>query len=151
MNTIVVCKHVQSKCVMASVVPMKGASHEFPAKRIRAFCREFDLESPDTIMQTDQENAIQDLVTEVTRVRVPAKTIPEQYPIKSSSSDGHAESAIQAVDGQIRVLKDALEARLKTKVPANHDAIAWLAEFAGVVLNRYSVSADGRTAHERLN
>ena len=40
---IVVAKDYSSKSVMASVVPVKGASNEFPAKRINAFIRETGL------------------------------------------------------------------------------------------------------------
>ena len=149
-NTILVAKHIQSKAVMCSVVPKKGSTHEFPARRTRAFCRELGLEHADVIVKGDQEPALQDLVREIGRARAPAKTIPEQSPVKSSGSNGHVERAIQAVEGQIRVIKDALEAKIKVKVPANHDVVAWLVEFAGVLLNRYGVAADGKTAYERL-
>ena len=37
---IVVAKDYDSKNVMASVVPVKGSSNEFPARRINAFIRE---------------------------------------------------------------------------------------------------------------
>ena len=41
---IVVEKDYSSKSVMASVVPVKGASNEFPTKRINAFVREWPKE-----------------------------------------------------------------------------------------------------------
>ena len=116
-NTILVAKHIQSKAVMCSVVPKKGSTHEFPARRTKAFCRELGLEHADVIIKGDQEPALQDLVREIARARAPAKTIPEQSPIKSSGSNGHVERAIQAVEGQIRVIKDALETKVGVKIP----------------------------------
>ena len=147
---IIVAKHRSSRSVMSSVVPAKGALHEFPAKRVRAFLRELGLEFSDVVVRSDQEPSIVDLVSEVARVRAPAKTIPEQSPVGSSQSNGVAERGIQSVEGQVRVLKDALEFRLGVKIPADHDIIAWLVEFASVLLNRYCVSHDGYTAYERL-
>ena len=38
-------KDYSSKSVMASVVPVEGASNEFPAKRIHAFIRQIWLEA----------------------------------------------------------------------------------------------------------
>ena len=57
-NTILVAKHIQSKAVMCSVVPKKGSTHEFPARRTRAFCRELGLEHADVIVKGDQEPAL---------------------------------------------------------------------------------------------
>ena len=50
----------------------------------------------------------------------------------------------------MRVLKDALETRLGCKVGADNEIIAWLIEYASVLLNRYCVSHDGMTPYERL-
>ena len=68
----------------------------------------------------------------------------------SSASNGVAERGVQAVEGQVRVLKDALEMRLETETPSNHYILAWLVEFAGTVVNPYEVGCDGKTPYERL-
>eukprot|EP00974_Lingulodinium_polyedra_P000363 35926-Lingulodinium_polyedra.AAC.1 len=81
---------------------MKGMLHEFPAKRIRAFCRELGLMNSDVIFKGDQEPALQDLLREVGRVRAPARTIPEESPVGSSQSNGHVERAVQSIEGQLR-------------------------------------------------
>ena len=57
-----VAKDYSSKSVMASVVPVKGSSHEFPAKRINAFIRELGLEAQELVLRNDQEPALQDLL-----------------------------------------------------------------------------------------
>ena len=147
---IVVAKDYDSKSIMASIVPTKGGSHDYPAKRINAFIRELGLEAQDVVFRSDQEPALQDLLREVGKKRVPAKTFYEVSPVGSSASNGVAERGVQTVEGQIRVLKDALEARLGTEVPSNHNVLAWLVEFAATLVNRYEVGRDGRTPHERL-
>ena len=147
---IVVAKDYEHKCVMASVVPVKGSSHEFPAKRIGAFIRELGLEGQDIVVRSDQEPALQDLLTEVGKRRTPAITFREVSLVGSSASNGVAERGVQTVEGQVRVLKDALEMRLETEIPSNHNILAWLVEFTGTVVNRYEVGRDGKTPYERL-
>ena len=61
-----------------------------------------------------------------------------------------AERGVQTVEGQVRVLKDALEMRLETEILSNYNILAWLVEFAGTVVNRYEVGRDGKTPYERL-
>ena len=102
---IVVAKDYEHKCVMASVVPVKGSSHEFPAKRIVAFIRELGVEGQDLVLRSDQEPALQDLLAEVGKRRTPAKTFYEVSPVGSSASNGVAERGVQTVEGQVRVLK----------------------------------------------
>ena len=87
---IVVAKDYSSKSVMASVVPVKGASNEFPAKRISAFICEIGLEGQDLVLRSDQDTTLQDLLAEVGRRRIPAKTCYEVSPV-SSASNGVAE------------------------------------------------------------
>ena len=147
---VVAAKDYEHKCVMASVVPVKGSSHEFLAKRIGAFIRELGLEGQDIVLRSDQEPALQDSLTEVGKRRTPAKTFHEVSPVGSSASNGVAERGVQTVEGQVRVLKDAFEMRLETKIPCNHNILAWLVEFVGTVVKRYEVGRDGKTHYERL-
>ena len=48
------------------------------------------------------------------------------------------------------MVKDAFEARPDKKVPSDHAALAWLVEFAAVLINRFEVGHDGKTPYERL-
>ena len=108
---------------MASVVPVKGSSHDFPARQIAAFIKELGLEGQDVVLPSDQEPGIQDLLREVGKKRVPAKTF-ETSPVGLSASDGVAERGVQAVQGQIRVLRDALGERLQTEIESSHNVLA---------------------------
>ena len=119
-------------------------------KRINALIRELGLEGHDVVLRSDQEPALQDLLREVGKKRIPAKTFYEVSPVGSSASNGVAERGVQSLEGQVRVLKDAVESRLGLAVPSNHNILAWLVEFAATLINRYEVGRDGRTPHERL-
>ena len=67
-----------------------------------------------------------------------------------SQSNGFIERAIQDVEGQIRTIKLDFESRAGEQIPSTHDLVPWLVEYAAVLLNRGRVSADGKTAYERL-
>ena len=69
----------------------------------------------------------------------------------SSGSNGFIERGIQSVESQARTIKLAFESHTKAKVPSDHNIVPWIIEYAGVLLNRYSVGEDGKTGYERLN
>ena len=75
--------------------------------------------------------------------------ITEFSPVKSSASNGVVERGIQSAQGQIRVLKDALEGRWKREIAAVECIVPWIVEWSAHVLNRFEVGKDGRTAYER--
>ena len=47
------------------------------------------------------------------------------------------------------MLRSALEDRIKAKLEPDHPVIAWMCEYAFVLLNRFEVGKDGMTAFER--
>jgi hypothetical protein len=69
--------------------------------------------------------------------------------VGSSGSNGIVERAVQTVEGQVRILKMALEARLQTKVPATSNIVAFMADYAAYLVNRLEIGKDGKSAYER--
>ena len=67
--TILMAKERGSKMCMATMVPMKGASIEFPARRALAFLKEIGFENSDVVFKSDQENAIGDLLNNIAKRR----------------------------------------------------------------------------------
>ena len=59
------------------------------------------------------------------------------------------ERAVQTIEGQIRVMKLALEERIGQEIDAGANVVTFLAEYAGYLLNRLEVGQDGKTAYER--
>ena len=148
--TILAVKDRDTRMLMGTIVPRKGSTHEFVAKRVKAFIDELGLSNCRLTIKTDQEPAITDLVGAIVRIRPNVETFHEQSPVGSSASNGVAERGVQTLEGQIRVLKDALENRWRLKIGEEHKVLAWLTEYAAVLLNRYEVGHDGKTSYERL-
>jgi hypothetical protein len=166
-------KERETRMCMATMVPKKGGSIEFPARRVLAFLKEIGLEGADVVFKSDQENAIGDLLNNIAKRRSAAskmekadeeevssqgvrtsrdepRTVHEASPVGSSQSNGFIERAIQDEEGQIRTIKADLESRIQSKIPSSHDIVPWMVEYAAVLLNRGQVGSDGRTAYERL-
>lgn len=169
--TILVARGKPTKMTLATVVPMKGASVEHPVRRTLTFLKEIGLERADVVFKSDQEPALKDLLNTIAARRTaksktekfdkddgPAdgaapgvgRTIHESSLVGTSQSNGMIERAIQDVDGQVRTLKLAFESHLVEKVQSDHNSIPWLVQNAAVLLNRWQVGQDGKTAYERL-
>ena len=67
--TILMAKERETRMCMATMVPMKGGSIEFPARRVLAFLKEIGLEGADVVFKSDQENAIGDLLNNIAKRR----------------------------------------------------------------------------------
>ena len=74
----------------------------------------------------------------------------EHNPVKDSQANGLAERAVQTLGGQIRTMILALGAKLDCKIDPDNHALPWLIIYAGVLINRFLVGPDNKTAHERL-
>ena len=149
--TILVLKERHTGMVMSTVVPNKTTGR-FVTDRSVAFLEEVGALHGDIIMKSDQEPAILAIADAVARRKAEkgsGRAVMEHSPVKSSASNGVVERAIQSVQMQIRVMKSALEERWGCKLSTHHPVVAWLAEYAGHLLNRFEVGRDGRTAYER--
>ena len=69
-------------------------------------------------------------------------------PVGESASNGRVESAIKRITGQIRTIRDALQAKTKTRLPIGHPVFEWLVEWSAGILNRYAIRPNGKTAFE---
>ena len=63
---------------------------------------------------------------------------------------GEMENAIKELEKQIRVLKDSVHRKMQLVIEDDHPVKAWIPQHAGFLLNRFQVSNDGKTTHERL-
>ena len=147
-----VVRELLTKMVMAAAAPRKSTG-TYIAKRVVAFLAEVGCMHNDIVVKSDQEPAICSIINEVGRLRAAAgggRFIVENSPVGSSASNGMVERAIQSVQGQVRVMKLALERRLGFEIPHRHAMVPWIVEYAGFLLNRFEVSHDGKTAYERL-
>jgi len=147
---MLVARSRQDRMTLATAVPRKSTG-EFVVNRVMAFLKEVGLEAADVVVKSDQEPAIMSLVEEVGRKKAAhgGRWVMEASPVGSHASNGAVERAIQSVEGQVRVLKDALETRWGVKIKAANAVIPWIMEYAAYLLSRFEVGHDGKTAFER--
>ena len=148
--TILVARDRDSRMTCSTVVPRKGTTGSFAAKRINAFINEMGCEFVDVTIKSDQEPAIVALVDDIKKLRPEVRTHTELSPVGSSQSNGVVERGIQSVQGQVRTMKSALENRWNISFPDEHPVLTWLVEHAAVLLNKCETGHDGKLAHERL-
>ena len=147
--TILVMRIKSARMTCATAVAKKGSTGAFAEKRAVAFLREVGLEAADVIVKTDQEPAVKMLAEGIARRRPLARTVVEESPVRSSASNGVVERAIQLIEMQMRVMRMALARRWEIEIPGERAIMAWMAEYAAVLLNRFEVGVDGKTAYER--
>ena len=73
----------------------------------------------------------------------------EVSPVGDSKANGEVERAIKTVQGQVRTLKSALDEHYKTNFNENHVLLPWLISYAASLISKFTIGADGKTAHER--
>ena len=119
-------------------------------------------------LKSDQENPIMDVLSNVAKRRSAdskpellegrgvqsagpqGRAIPEASPVSSSGSNGAIERAVQAIDRQARTIKLALESRIGSEIPSDHDVAPWIIEYAATIISKCQVGAGGETAYERF-
>ena len=70
--------------------------------------------------------------------------------MRSSGSNGVIERGIKEVQGQLRGMKSALDTRFGVDIRGTSNFLPWMVEHASVLIKRYLVGKDGKTAYERL-
>ena len=148
---VLVAKERTSKMIMSAAAPRKTTG-TYIAKRVAGFLREVGCLHGDMVVKSDQEPALRSIVEDVGRLKVSdgsGRYVVEYSPVGASQSNGMIERAFQSVSGQTRVLLSALEEKWGCSIPYDHPLICYIVEYAGVLLNRFEVGVDGRTAYER--
>ena len=147
--TILVGRERTTGMTMATVVPAKGSSGQFAVLKVLDFVRLCGAGERDIVVKSDQEPAIEVLIKDLVQARRGAATVVEQSPVASSGSNGVVERAIQGVEGLVRTLKCACEARWGVQLRPDEKTVVFLAEYAACLINKLEVGTDGKTAWER--
>eukprot|EP00969_Alexandrium_andersonii_P002577 111605-Alexandrium_andersonii.AAC.1 len=74
----------------------------------------------------------------------------EESPVGESESNGMAERAVQEIQGQVRTLRDAFEARFQERMAGDSPMWPWMIRHAGRLISRFRKGADGKTAYGRI-
>ena len=146
---ILVVRERDTRLTLSFLVREKGASDPYVIRRVLALIREVGLEGERIIIKTDQESPIRAVVDKVILAREKAATFQEHSPVRSSGSTGVIERAVKEVEMRVRCMKSALDERVGMDVSATSAVLPWMVEYASVLMNRYLVGHDGKTAYER--
>ena len=136
MDRVGLQRKILSQTMMATTVPMKGSTGKFAVDRILDFIDENGDREATIIVKSDQENAIEYVVREVSDERPEGKTIPEESPKKSSGSNGVAEKAAEDIEDLIRRIFLGLQERLGRTIDARERIVAFIPQYAAYLYNR---------------
>ena len=78
------------------------------------------------------------------------QTMSELSPVGDSKSNGLIERTIQTVEGQVRTLRCAFEAKLNRKLTPRGALFSWLVIHAANLINLYEIGRDGKTPYQQL-
>ena len=141
-------KERQSKMKFAHQVEEKGPN-EYTIEAVKEDIENLGVKR--FIFKSDQEPAILALKERIIEVLGSKyEVLPEESPVGDHQANGEIDNAIKELEKQIRVLKIGLEQKIQKVLKDDHPIMAWIPEYAGFLLSRFQVAADGKTPHERL-
>ena len=146
--TVLVMKDRGSRAIRTWLMPNKGCDVDGSADCIAAGVHDLGHRGP-ICVKSDNEPALIAL-REAVMAKLPAGAIPVQPVPGESQSNGMIEAGVKLFKGLLRVHLAALERKIGAQFPSKHPVVAWLTEHVGDVTTKYMVSADGKTAYERL-
>eukprot|EP00969_Alexandrium_andersonii_P136350 6032688-Alexandrium_andersonii.AAC.1 len=74
----------------------------------------------------------------------------EEPPVGESESNGLAERAAPEIQGQVRTLRNALEARYPERMAGDSPMWPWMVRHAGALISRYRRGKYGKAAYGRI-
>ena len=130
-TAVLVGKERMSGLVLAAAIPVKGSEGRYTLDKVLEYLAEAGDMDLRIIIKSDQEPAVKRLVKDLVEARAEGKSVVEESPVGSSGSNGVVERTVQAVEGQIRVILLALEARLGT-VAATQPIVTYILDHASI-------------------
>lgn len=104
---------------LSVVVPRKGTTGAFAARRLLAFLREMGMGQSGIVVKSDGEAAARAGIDDVVGMRPTAMTTREEAPQGSSASNGVVERAVQSATHQLKVMKLWLESTGERRIPGD--------------------------------
>ena len=142
---IVVAKDNRTKMIMAGVVPSKELD-SYAVETVKRMVERLGYKK--VIMKSDNEPAIPAL-KEAVRRESDVEIVMEEVPVADHQAKGLVENAVKNVQGQFRVIKDALESRDGRRVDGEHPVVPWMVMHAASVVNRSRKDDEGFSAYRR--
>ena len=93
--------------------------------------------------KSDQEPAILALKHAVRESMPTVEFVIEERLVEEHQSNGTIDVKVRDIQKQVRVMKSALEERMKCEVLSTHPILAFLVEHGARLMSRYQVGRDG--------
>ncbi len=142
---IIVATDNRTKMIIARVAPSKGVDR-YAVETVKNVVERFGYRK--IVMKSDSEPAILAL-KEAVRRESDVEIVMEEVPVGDHQANGLAENAAKNVQGQIRVIKDALESRCGRRVDGESQVAPWTVMQAASVVNRGRDDNEGFSAYRR--
>ena len=120
-------KSHESRMTLAHVVERKGPV-DSTTRRLVADLDWLGLRR--LVFKSDQEPSILALKQAVRESMPTVEFVMEESPVEEHQSNGTIEVTVRDIQRQVRVMKSALEERVKCEVPSGHPILAFLVEHA---------------------
>ena len=143
-GTAMIVKDRDTRTIHGHIVNEKGVGDGWIVSKLMEYI--VNLGYTELVLKGDGEPALVQVMNDVTRQR-PHKTILEHPPAFDPLSNGAVEKAVDQFMCQLRAIKIGLVRRIGKRVETNWPVLTWVAEHAAMMLKRYQVGRDGRTAY----
>ena len=148
--TTLVMKETSCSSVWAYPVAHKGATMEpWVVKQLLYDMETVGLNNERIVVKVDQEASIKELQKAIANARG-GETALEEARVGDSNSNARIEVAVQEEDNMTRVLKSALEERIKSPIKLDHPVVPWLIRHAAANITRHKIRQNGRTAFQQM-
>ena len=144
MPTLVI-KDSRKKMIVSKVVPRKGVV-DYAVGTLKKAIEQLGYKK--IVLKSDNEPAILAL-KEAVRKETDVEIVTEESPVGDHQANGLAENAVKNVQGQFRVMKDALESRHGRIIEGEHPAAPWLVMHAATVISKGRKDVEGFTPYRR--
>ena len=147
---ILVMREHRTRWTETVAVQTKGGSDSYCVRAVVGMIRRVGVQR--FLFKSDLEPAIIELKKQVaTRLAEHGvEAVMEVTPVDDHQANGTIERAVQTVAGMVRTHKLATELPYTREIGSDHPIMPWIIEHAAAMVTLFEVSADGRTAYERV-
>ena len=143
---MLVLKFSRSGRISATALPAKAMT-DYGVKFFRNFILSTGIRR--FVNFSDSENAMVSLKEAAAKLCEGVESVSRNCPVGDHRANGHAESSVKQVKGQMRSIRLSLEQKLGIKLAEDHPLLQWIPMFAGDAISRHRRGPDGKTPYER--
>jgi len=146
---ILVAKDGKSKTTWATSLDKKG-ENTFAEENICTWIRDTGYARIE--FKSDEEAALLKVKKAVMErlKQEGVEVTPKESPVGDHQANGLAEVAVRELKICVRAVKFALEDKIGQELAGSHPILTWIPRHAGMMMSRFRIVKEGKTAYERL-